>query len=48
MASSYNSSQAFKVARHFQFKNGINIETITGDKDLTYNDSMFQVITNSK
>jgi hypothetical protein len=48
MASSYNSSQAFKVARHFQFKNGVNIETITADKNLTYKDSMFQVITNSK
>ena len=45
---SYNSSQAFKVARHFQFKNGVNIETITADKDLNYKDSMFQVIKNDK
>lgn len=45
---SYNSSQAFKVARHFQYKNGINIETITADKDLTYKDSSVQILTNSK
>ena len=44
MANSYNSSQAFKVARHFQFKNGVNVESITGNKTLTYKDSMFQVL----
>jgi len=48
MASDYNSAQAFKVARHFEFKNGINIETITADKDLSYKDSQYQVITNNK
>jgi hypothetical protein len=48
MASDYNSAQAFKVARHFEYKNGINIETITADKDLSYKDSQYQVITNSK
>lgn len=45
---SYNSSQAFKVARHFQYKNGINIETITADKTLTYKDSFVQILTNDK
>lgn len=45
MASDYNSAQAFKVARHFEFKNGVNIESITGAKTLTYKDSMFQVLT---
>jgi hypothetical protein len=48
MASDYNSAQAFKVARHFEYKNGVNIETITADKDLSYKDSQYQVITNSK
>lgn len=41
---SYNSSQSFKVARHFQFKNGVNVESITANKTLTYKDSMFQVL----
>jgi len=45
MASDYNSAQAFKVARHFEFKNGVNIESITGAKTLTYKDGMFQVLT---
>ena len=31
----FNSTQAFKVARHFEYKNGMNIETITADKDLS-------------
>lgn len=48
MASDYNSAQAFKVARHFEFKNGINIQTITADKDLTYKDAQHQIITNNK
>jgi len=42
---SYNSSQSFKVARHFQFKNGVNVESITANKTLTYKDSMFQSLT---
>ena len=42
MASDYNSAQAFKVARHFEFKNGVNIESITANKTLTYKDGMFQ------
>lgn len=44
MANSYNSAQAFKVARHFEFKNGVNVEAITEAKTLTYKDSMFQVL----
>tara|TARA_R100000149_G_scaffold66357_1_gene44738 strand:+ start:464 stop:802 length:339 start_codon:yes stop_codon:yes gene_type:complete len=45
---SYNSSQAFKVARHFQYKNGVNVETLTStNKDLDYKDSMFQIITSA-
>lgn len=41
---SYNSVQAFKVARHFQFKNGVNVESIVDNKTLTYKDSMIQVL----
>ena len=48
MASDYNSAQAFKVARHFEYKNGINIDTITGDFDMSYKDAQYQIITNNK
>lgn len=48
MASDYNSAQAFKVARHFEYKNGINIDTITGDFDMSYKDAQHQIITNNK
>ena len=44
MASTYNSEQAFKVARHFEFKNGVNIESIVDNKTLSYKDSMVQVL----
>lgn len=44
MASDYNSAQAFKVARHFEFKNGVNIETLAALKTLTYKDSMIQIL----
>lgn len=40
----YNSIQAFKVARHFQFKNGVNVESIVDNKTLTYKSSMIQVL----
>ena len=44
MASYYNSAQAFKVARHFEFKNGVNIETLAANKELSYKDSMIQIL----
>tara|TARA_A100001201_G_C4086249_1_gene200586 strand:- start:1134 stop:1472 length:339 start_codon:yes stop_codon:yes gene_type:complete len=44
MANSYNSTQAYKIARHFQYKNGVNVESITSAKTLLYSDSMFQII----
>jgi len=44
MASDYNSAQAFKVARHFEFKNGVNIQSIVDNKTLTYKDSMIQIL----
>ncbi len=44
MASNYNSAQAFKVARHFEFKNGVNIQSIVDNKTLTYKSSMIQIL----
>ena len=44
----YNGSAAFTIPRHVRYKDGINIETITGDKALTYHDSQYQILTNSK
>jgi hypothetical protein len=44
MASNYNSAQAFKVARHFEFKNGVNVESIVDNKTLTYKSSMIQIL----
>jgi hypothetical protein len=38
----------FRIARHIVQPGGVNIETITADKDLTYKDSQYQVLTNSK
>ena len=44
----YNGSSAFTIPRHIRFKDGINIETITTDKPLSYADSQYQIITNNK
>ena len=44
----YTGSSAFTLPRHIRFKDGINIETITTDKPLSYSDSQYQIITNSK
>jgi len=44
----YNGKQAFTVPRPICVKDGINIETITADKTLTYRDSQYQVLTNNK
>ena len=38
----YNGNQAFTIPRHIRFKDGVNIEAISGNKTLTYKDSMFQ------
>lgn len=38
----YNAKQAFTIPRHIRFKDGVNIEAISGNKTLTYKDSMFQ------
>lgn len=44
----YNAAQAFTIPRHIRYKDGVNIETITADKPLSYTDSQYQVLTNSK
>tara|TARA_Y100001973_G_C5050128_1_gene257249 strand:+ start:35 stop:376 length:342 start_codon:yes stop_codon:yes gene_type:complete len=38
----------FSIDTALQQKGSVNIETITGDKALGYDDSSYQVITNSK
>lgn len=38
----------FKIPRHIVLKGGVNIETISANKNLTYADSTYQILTNSK
>jgi len=38
----------FSIDTALQQKGGVNIETITVDKHLSYDDSSYQIITNSK
>lgn len=42
---SYNSAQAFRIARHMTNPNGVNAEAITDSKTLTYKDSECQILT---
>lgn len=44
----YNDQNPFKVPRRFVNEGGVNVETITADKDMVLADSMYQVITNNK
>jgi hypothetical protein len=44
----YNGKQHFTIPRPICLKDGVNIETITADKDLSYFDSHYQLIKNSK
>lgn len=44
----YTDAAQFKIPRHIVQTGGVNVETITADKDLTYADSQYQIITNSK
>lgn len=44
----YNDSTPFKLPRRLVHEGGVNIETITADKNLALEDSMYQVITNNK
>ena len=45
---SYNGNGAFILPRALRLKNGINVETINANKDLTLFDSQIQILTNSK
>ena len=45
---SYNGNGAFVLPRALRLKNGINVETISGNKDLSLFDSQIQILTNSK
>ena len=44
----FTDKSEFKIPRHIVQKDGLNIETITADKNLSYSDSQYQVITNNK
>lgn len=48
MANQYTDSAPFVVPRPIVNKNGVNIETITADKDLVLKDAHIQIITNDK
>ena len=44
----YNAKGQFVLPRHLLLKDGVNIETITADKNLDYSSSQYQIITNNK
>jgi hypothetical protein len=44
----FTDKQEFKIPRHIIQPGGVNIESITADKDLNYKDAQYQVITNNK
>lgn len=48
MAKQYTDGAPFVLPRPIVHKNGVNIETITDNKDLTLRDSWIQVLTNNK
>jgi hypothetical protein len=41
----FTDKQQFKIPRHVVQPGGVNIETITADKTLTYKDSTYQILT---
>ena len=43
----YKGSSKFVIPRPILYKDGVNVETITVNRTLTYLDSMIQLITNS-
>jgi len=43
----YNGKSRFVLPRHLQYKSGLNVETIAGDKTMTYLDSQHQIINNN-
>lgn len=48
MAKQYTDGSFFVLPRPIQYKNGVNIETITVDFTMTNSDSHVQVLTNNK
>lgn len=44
----YTDDTPFKLPRRLVFEGGVNIETITADKTMSLEDSIYQVITNNK
>lgn len=44
----FSDKAEFQIPRHIVQKGGVNVETITADKTLTYSDSQYQFLTNSK
>ena len=44
----FASNILFSIDTALQIKGSVNIETITGDKTLSYQDSTYQIITNNK
>ena len=43
---SYTDKQEFKIPRHIILKGGVNVETLTGVRTMTYLDSQVQIFTN--
>ena len=43
----FSDSNPLKFPRRMELENGINVETISSDKNLTYTDSQVQVLTTS-
>lgn len=43
----YTDKQEFKIPRHIVLKNGVNVESITNVKTMTYSDSQVQILNNS-
>jgi len=44
----FSDKAEFQIPRHIVQKGGVNVETITADKTLTYSDSQYQFLTKNK
>tara|TARA_Y100000401_G_scaffold33531_2_gene24916 strand:- start:9799 stop:10125 length:327 start_codon:yes stop_codon:yes gene_type:complete len=43
----FTDKSQFKIPRHMVLKGGVNVETITTNKTLTYSDSTYQLLKNT-
>ena len=43
----YTDQSEFKIPRHIILKGGVNVESLTGVRIMTYNDSQIQILDNS-